>query len=291
MDIFFTNGAKLPELQKARPDLLQLPAARTRATARSRRSREKAGVAGKQTWTSATASPRATSTTTGTPTCSSRNTGTNTLYHNNGDGTFTDVTDGSGLDGKPKDVAERRGRVLRLRQRRAPRPGGVELHLLDPADGQALPERDGVEIYCYPKHVRERAAPPLPQPRQREVRGRDREVRLRERSPARAWASASPTSTTTAGMDVFIANDTEPNFLFMNQGNGTFKEVGLPRASRTTTAARRSRRWAPTRGTTTTTAGWTSSTTTCMGQIWGLFQNERRQVLPLRLAARRAWRS
>jgi hypothetical protein len=27
--------------------------------------------------------------------------------------------------------------------------------------------------------------------------------------------------------DVFIANDTEPNFLYLNQGNGTFKEVGL----------------------------------------------------------------
>ncbi len=28
-------------------------------------------------------------------------------------------------------------------------------------------------------------------------------------------------------MDVFIANDTEPNFLFINQRNGTFKETGL----------------------------------------------------------------
>jgi hypothetical protein len=28
-------------------------------------------------------------------------------------------------------------------------------------------------------------------------------------------------------MDIFIANDTEPNFLFINQGNGTFKESGL----------------------------------------------------------------
>jgi hypothetical protein len=28
-------------------------------------------------------------------------------------------------------------------------------------------------------------------------------------------------------MDVFIANDTEPNFLYLNQGNGTFKEVGM----------------------------------------------------------------
>ena len=28
-------------------------------------------------------------------------------------------------------------------------------------------------------------------------------------------------------MDIFVSNDTEPNFLFMNQGNGTFKEHGL----------------------------------------------------------------
>src|SRR5204863_9226173 len=28
-------------------------------------------------------------------------------------------------------------------------------------------------------------------------------------------------------MDVFIANDTERNFLFLNQGDGTFKEAGL----------------------------------------------------------------
>jgi hypothetical protein len=32
------------------------------------------------------------------------NTGKNTLYHNNGNGTFTDVTDGSGLDKKPPDT-------------------------------------------------------------------------------------------------------------------------------------------------------------------------------------------
>ena len=28
--------------------------------------------------------------------------------------------------------------------------------------------------------------------------------------------------------DLFVANDTEPNFLFHNQGDGTFKEIGVP---------------------------------------------------------------
>ena len=28
-------------------------------------------------------------------------------------------------------------------------------------------------------------------------------------------------------MDIFISNDTERNFLFINQGNGTFKEQGV----------------------------------------------------------------
>ena len=27
--------------------------------------------------------------------------------------------------------------------------------------------------------------------------------------------------------DIFVANDTEPNFLYHNQGDGTFKEVGV----------------------------------------------------------------
>src|SRR5207245_8724929 len=32
------------------------------------------------------------------------NASSNVLYHNNGDGTFTDVTERSGIGGKPKDV-------------------------------------------------------------------------------------------------------------------------------------------------------------------------------------------
>ena len=47
-----------------------------------------------------------------------------------------------------------------------------------------------------------------------------------------------------ACMDIFIANDTEPNFLFINQGNGTFKERGLELAWLTTSTATASPAWA-----------------------------------------------
>ena len=54
-----------------------------------------------------------------------------------------------------------------------------------------------------------------------------RRGRASAKCAAKGWVFVLPTSTMTAGQDVFIANDTEPNFLYLNQGNGTFKEVGL----------------------------------------------------------------
>jgi hypothetical protein len=74
---------------------------------------------------------------------------------------------------------------------------------------------------------------------------------------------------------VFVANDTEPNFLYLNQGNGTFREVGLLY------------------GVAYNDDGATVSAMGCdakdydndgwvdvfynnlMGQIWGLFRNQR----------------
>ena len=62
--------------------------------------------------------------------------------------------------------------------------------------------------------------------------------------------------------DVFVANDTEPNFLFVNQGDGTFSR------SRAAWGIAYNEQGAVVSGmgadarTTTTTAGSTSSTTT-----------------------------
>ena len=73
-----------------------------------------------------------------------------------------------------------------------------------------------------------RAQPALPQQRRRHVhRGRARAPTSSGRW-ARRSASWRPTSTTTGCSDLFVANDTVQNFLFMNRGKGQWEEIGLP---------------------------------------------------------------
>ncbi|MFP6642144.1 MAG: hypothetical protein VCF24_01080 [Candidatus Latescibacterota bacterium] len=56
-------------------------------------------------------------------------------------------------------------------------------------------------------------------------------------------------------MDLFIANDKKPNFLFVNNDDGTFTEdAAVSPASPTTTRAWPSPPWVPTWATSTTTA-------------------------------------
>ena len=59
------------------------------------------------------------------------------------------------------------------------------------------------------------------------LRGRDGEGGpARARTPRR-WAWPCWTTTATAGHDLFVANDTQPNKLYRNNGNGTFTDVGM----------------------------------------------------------------
>ena len=71
-----------------------------------------------------------------------------------------------------------------------------------------------------------RARPLLPQ--RRRPRSWTRPPRRASRTGRSASASpcARPTSTATARPDLYVANDSDPNYLYRNDGNGHFKEVG-----------------------------------------------------------------
>ena len=142
------------------------------------------------------------------------------------EGTFTDVTAGSGLDTKPPNTLKCAGCLVRLRQRRPSRPGRLELHSVDARKRPSLPRGD-VEVYCHPRTygtVPHRLYHNLGG---RQVRRRHGEVRDSASRAEKAWESVSPISTTTAGWTSSSPTIRSRISCFSTRRNGTFKESGL----------------------------------------------------------------
>jgi len=149
--------------------------------------------------------------------------GRNALYHNNGDGTFSDVTSGSGLGDKPKDL-------LSVCAAWVDFDNDGLLDLVVSHYTHWTPQSDlrctvgEVEVYCPP-------------PRYGSVAhslyhnlggGRFENVSVPSgfaaASNGKGMGIAIADVNGDGLMDVFIANDTEPNFLFLNLGRGRFAE-------------------------------------------------------------------
>jgi hypothetical protein len=150
--------------------------------------------------------------------------GRNALFHNNGDGTFTDVTEKAGLADKPKDLLSVSAAWLDYDN-----DGLLDLVVSQytywsPASDVRCAIEGVGEIYCPPGKYRS-----VPQTLyHNEGGGRFKDVS----GPSGFAAAASGKGMGIAVadfngddlMDVFIANDTEPNFLFLNLGHGRFAQ-------------------------------------------------------------------
>jgi hypothetical protein len=223
MDLFFTNGAQLPELKKVDPSYYNC-LLKQRVDGTFEDVTAKAGLAGERLDFNF-----------GVAVgdydndgyedlfiCSA---GKNVLYRNNGNGTFTDVTAASGIGVKP-------------------------LHTLSVAAAWFDYDNDGLldlivsnytlwtpqtdiqctmgdkEYYCDPR--RYQSVPP----RLYHNLGHGKFEDVTEKSglaksPGKGMGISIADFNNDGWPDVFIANDTEPNSLFINQGNGTFEEKGL----------------------------------------------------------------
>ncbi len=223
MDIFFTNGAKLPELKKTNSSFHNCLLHNKRDVTFEDVT-EKAGLTG-QNLDFGYGAAAADYDNDGATDLFIANTGRNTLYHNNGNGTFTDVTDGSGLDLKPKDTLSVQGAWFDYDN-----DGLLDLVLSNytlwtPAIDRRCLLRDA-DAYCGP-----RTYPAVPHRLYHNVSKRKFED-VTERSGfgkalGKGMGIGIADFNGDGWTDVFIANDTEPNFLYMNQGDGTFKESGL----------------------------------------------------------------
>jgi enediyne biosynthesis protein E4 len=223
MDLFFTNGAELPTLKKATPSFYHC-LLRNKGDGGFEDITKRAGLSGESLdysygvaagdydndgWTDLFIA----------------NTGKNTLYRNNGDGTFTDVSDRSGLDQKPLNTLSIQGAWFDYDN-----DGFLDLVLSNytlwtpQTDQQCF--NGSTEVYCHPKvyvSVPHRLYHNLGAGRFEDVTEKSGFSRALGKGMGIGLADFNDDG----WMDVFVANDTEPNFLYLNQGNGTFKEVGL----------------------------------------------------------------
>jgi hypothetical protein len=223
LDIFFTNGAQLPEMKKTNPSYYNC-LLKQRADGTFEDVTARAGLQGEHLDFNF-----------GVAVgdydndgyedlfiCSA---GRNALYHNNGDGTFTDVTEASGIGGKPADT-------LSVAAAWFDYDNDGLLDLILDNYTYWTPQTDlrcsmgSKEYYCDPRRYKSVA------PRLYHNLGHGKFEDVTEKSglaksPGKGMGISIADFNDDGWQDVFIANDTEPNSLFINLGNGTFEERGL----------------------------------------------------------------
>ncbi len=148
--------------------------------------------------------------------------GGNRLYHNNGDGTFTDVTEKAGVAGS--------GWSTSAAWVDLDGDGLLDLVVLrylqwDFDDIWCGERKEGYRAYCHPDRFR--AIPPLVYHND----GIGHFTEIAEKAglgiPGKGLGIALADYDRDGRIDLFIANDSMPEFLYHNKGGGKFEEVAL----------------------------------------------------------------
>lgn len=149
--------------------------------------------------------------------------GHSTLYHNNGDGTFSDVTAEAGVGGS--------GWATSAAWVDYDNDGLLDLIVLrymewDFADILCGLREAGFRSYCHPDLFK----PVSMMVYHNEGKGKFTEVAHKTGldKPGKELGIAIADYDHDGWIDILVANDSMPEFLFHNKKNGTFEEIGLP---------------------------------------------------------------
>lgn len=154
--------------------------------------------------------------------------GRSILYHNNGDGTFTDVTERAGVAAP--------GWASSAVWFDYDNDGRLDLFVCRFVDfdkskhhncgAPNIPALKGLNEYCYP-----RIYTPMPSWLfHNNGDGTFTDVSQKmgiADNPGKAWGVVATDINNDGWMDLFVANDTEANFLFVNRAGKKFEEVGF----------------------------------------------------------------
>ena len=148
--------------------------------------------------------------------------GRNILYRNNGDGTFTDVTDKAGVAAG--------GWSSSAVWFDYDNDGRLDLFVCQFAEFDAAlgcgTDKDGVHHYCIPRIFKPRPSWLFHNNGDGTFTDVSRESGIAEHL-GKAWGVVATDLNNDGRMDLFVANDTVANFLFMNQEGKRFEENGF----------------------------------------------------------------
>jgi hypothetical protein len=225
LDIFFTNGAEIPSLKKSDPNFYNR-LFRNNGDGTFTDVTEKAGLAGVGYSMGVAAGDYDND---GFVDLYVTGFNRNQLFHNNGDGTFTDVTEKAGVSGivpgqgKPWSVAA--GWIDYNND------GLLDLFVVNYLDYSIstahICQTDNIVDYCSPNEYR--GTPNILYQNNgdgtfTDVSQQSHVSKYVGKGMGVAFADYDDDGFT----DIFVSNDTFPNFLLHNNGDGTFTDVALP---------------------------------------------------------------
>jgi hypothetical protein len=148
--------------------------------------------------------------------------GGNRLYHNNGDGSFSDVTEKSGTAGS--------GWSTSAAWVDLDNDGLLDLVVLryvewDFDDIWCGEHKEGLRAYCHPDTFK--AITPLVYHNDGNGHFTEVSAKLGLNVPGKGLGIAIADYDRDGHIDLFVANDSMPEFLYHNKGDGTFEEKGL----------------------------------------------------------------
>ncbi len=149
--------------------------------------------------------------------------GSNILYHNNHNGTFTDVTGKAGVAAPGWSTCavwfdyDNDGKLDLF----------VSSFVLYNKEMSCGNNRLGLKYYCIPRVFKPRPSHLFHNNGNGTFTDVSEESGITT-SPGKSFGAVATDVNNDGLIDLFVANDTMPNFLFINKGNGKFEEVGLP---------------------------------------------------------------